>query len=175
MVTCSDGDHRGNVSPIVFLDDEKSLTLAFVYVSADLFVGFVTSSCWTYAREATQSVAALAARTILKPNKISINQVLLPNLLLAQKKYGFYTYRLMHITFINIPANSISVRMEPRVADTLVAWLQVLAGAVRTDARDHGTLVDVSSSVVFTRAFRTEDVVLLASMFRTLLASDTPT
>lgn len=121
--------------------------LAFVYVSADLFVGFVTSSCWTYAREATQSVAALAARTI----------------------------RLMHITFINIPANSISVRVEPRVADTLVAWLQVLAGAVRTDARDHGTLVDISSSVVFTRAFGTEDVVLLASMFRTLFASDTPT
>lgn len=121
--------------------------LAFVYVSADLFVGFVTSSCWTYAREATQSVAALAARTI----------------------------RLMHITFINIPADSISIRMEPRVAYTLVSWLQVLAGAVRTDARDHGTLVDISSSVVFTRAFGTEDVVLLASMFRTLFASDTPT
>lgn len=123
------------------------LFLAFVYVSADLFVGFVTSSCWAYAREATQSVAALAARTI----------------------------RLVHITFINIPTDSISIGMEPRVTNALVSWLQVLAGAVRTDARDHRTLIDVCASVVLTRAFGTQDVILLASVFRTLFASDTPT
>lgn len=68
LVTCSDGDHRGNVSPIVFLDDEKSLTLAFVYVSADLFVGFVTSSWWANAIEASQGVTALTASTILEQN-----------------------------------------------------------------------------------------------------------
>ena len=73
LVTCSDGDHRGNVSPIVFLDDEKSLTLAFVYVSADLFVGFVSSSWWAYTREASQSVAALTTGTVLKKkNKIHV-------------------------------------------------------------------------------------------------------
>lgn len=66
LVTCSDWDHRGNVASIVFLDDEKSLTLAFVNVSADLFVGLVTSARRAYAREASQSVAALTAGTVLE-------------------------------------------------------------------------------------------------------------
>lgn len=122
------------------------LFLALVYVAADLLVRLVPRARRTHAREAARRVAALPARAV----------------------------RLMHITFIDIPADAISVGMEARVTDALVPRLQVLAGAVRTDAGDHGALVDVGTSVVFAGAFGAEDVVLLASTFRTRFASHTP-
>lgn len=123
LVTCSDWDHRGDVAPIVFLDDEKSLTLAFVNVSADLFVGLVTSPRWAYAREASESVAALTACAVLQIEKQLKVQLIMWSYQSIVSLYSYRTYRLVHITFINIPTNSISIGMESRVTDAFVSGL----------------------------------------------------
>lgn len=67
FITCCAGVHGGDVAPvIIILDDENNLTLAFVYVSADLFVGLEASAGRANASEATHCVTALAACTVLQ-------------------------------------------------------------------------------------------------------------
>lgn len=81
----------------------------------------------------------------------------------------------MHVALVNIPANAIGIRMISRVADALVSGLQVLAGAVRTDSRNHSALIDIGTAVVLARTFWTQDIVLLGALLGAFFACDTPT
>lgn len=80
----------------------------------------------------------------------------------------------MHIALVDVPADPVRVGMVPGVADALVPGLEVLAGPVGADPRDHGALVDVGAAVVLAGALRTQRLVLLAAGLRALLAGHAP-
>lgn len=81
----------------------------------------------------------------------------------------------MHIALVNVPANIVNIRMESRVTDTPVPWLQVFTSSVLANARDHLALINVRSTVVFAGARRAENLVILGAILRTWLAGYTPT
>lgn len=58
----------------------------------------------------------------------------------------------MHIALVNILAEAVTIRVEPRVTDASVTRVQVLAGTVGADAWYHRALVDVGTIVVFGRS-----------------------
>lgn len=94
--------------------------------------------------------------------------------LIRINNYAVPTYRLMHVALINVPAYTIMVLVEASIAYTLVSRLQVLASAMWTDSRDHGTFVDVYSTVILARTFGTEDLVVFAAVCGTRFARYSP-
>lgn len=80
----------------------------------------------------------------------------------------------MHVALIYVPTNPVSIGVVSRIAEAFEPGLEVFAGAVLTDSRDHRTLVDVRSAIVFAWSGRTQNVVLFSALFWTFLTRYTP-